>query len=105
MVCLVEITADAAGEGMEERRGRFLRLGPLIERFLRTHGGGAEDRGAALLSTLGGCLLDSLNDGFDPRARWARRRSSCRDAPVHVRGRFGVHDRPGRLNGCGTWMV
>jgi REP element-mobilizing transposase RayT len=44
MVRLVELTADAAGEDMEERRGRFLRLGRLVEVLLRAHGGGTEDR-------------------------------------------------------------
>jgi len=48
MVRLVELMADAAGERREERRGRFLRLGRLVERLLRTHGGGTEDRGATL---------------------------------------------------------
>ena len=40
MVRLVELATDAASEGMEERRGRFLRPGRLVERFLRTYSGG-----------------------------------------------------------------
>ena len=58
---------------MEERRRRLLRPGRLIERLLRAHGGSAENRGAALLAILGGCLLDPLNDGFDPRTDLLRR--------------------------------
>jgi hypothetical protein len=70
---LVELMTDAASERMEERRGGFLWLGRLVERRLRTHGGGTENRGSAFLATLGGCLLDSLHDGADPRADLLRR--------------------------------
>jgi len=72
MVRLVELATDAASEGMEERRGRFLRPGRLVERFLRTYSGCTEDRGSALLAPSGGRLLDPLNDGFDPRAELLR---------------------------------
>ena len=57
MVRLVELATDAAGERMEERRGGLLRPGRLVERLLRAHGGGTEDRGSALLAIFGGCLL------------------------------------------------
>ncbi len=73
MVRLVELATDAASEGMEERRGRFLRPGRLVERFLRTYSSGTKDRGSALLAPPGGRLLDPLNDGFDPRAELLRR--------------------------------
>jgi len=61
MVRLVELATDAASEGMEERRGRFLRPGRLVERFLRTYSGGTKDRGSALLAPPGGRLLDPLS--------------------------------------------
>ncbi len=40
----------------------------LVERLLRADGGVTEDRGSTLLAIFGGCFLDPLNDGFDPRA-------------------------------------
>jgi hypothetical protein len=65
MVRLVELTTDAAGERMEERRGGLLRLGRPVERLLGEHGGDTEDGGAVLLAMLGGVTLDPLNDGVD----------------------------------------
>ena len=60
-----------------EHSGSDLRIGlPTsrpVERLLRAHGGGTEDRGSALLAIFGGCLLDPLSDGFDPRAALLRR--------------------------------
>jgi hypothetical protein len=44
MVRFVELTTDAAGEGMEEWRRGLLRPSRLVERLLHTHGGGTEDR-------------------------------------------------------------
>ena len=73
MVRLIELTTDAAGERMEQRRGGLLRLGRPVERILRTYSGGTEDPRAALLATCGGCLLDLLNDGNDPLADLLRR--------------------------------
>ena len=75
MVRLVELAADAAGERMEERRGRFLRLGWPVKRLSLTYDSGTEDRGAALLPALRGCLLNPLNDGADPLADLLRRQA------------------------------
>jgi len=54
MVRLVELATDAASEGMEERRRGVLRLGRLVERFLRTYSGGTGlDRVAPTSDDLG----------------------------------------------------